>query len=380
VPTDSDVRYGYPNTLNVCYANLAGWSKFRPIDLSHQRQFCTTSGYCACPIYVRRVADARRNGRHTRTQTYFQFFGLEEEPFSIVPQPRFLVQSEGQQQAYDRLRWLLDQHQGLGLLFGPVGTGKTLLCRTLTEELGSEPQYVTALLLTPSFRSEYALMADVLAAWKITSGRRRSLRDLEMTAHDFLIQSVLDRQQTVLLIIDEAQSLSTRCMQQVCKLLNWQDGGQQLLQVILAGQPNLHNKLNRVPALHDRAVVEVTLGEMTLSDSQKMITTRLRRAGRRGDLFAPSAIQAIHHHAAGIPRRITILCQLSMWLAYQEGVRYISGDVAQAVIEQVRGKNVFAMPEGTAAQVTASLSLSEARPAHAPLPRLLHWFRALITT
>jgi type II secretory pathway predicted ATPase ExeA len=380
VPTDKDVRYSYPNTLNVCYANLSGWSRFRPVELSHQRQFCTTPNYFSCPIYVHQTAGTRRNGRQGRVQTYLEFFGLREEPFSIVPQPRFLVQSQSQQQAHERLRWLLDHRQGLGLLFGPVGTGKTLLCHTLMEEIASQPRYVPALLLTPSHRSEYALMADILASWKVRPRRQRALRDLEEAAHRFLIQAVHDRKQTVVLIVDEAQSLSRRALQQVCKLLNWQDGGEQLLQVILAGQPGLEKKLVRIPALRDRAVVELSLAEMAFPDAQKMISERLQRAGRRGDLFAPSAIQAIYQRAAGMPRRITILCQLCLWLAYQQGVRYISGEVAQAVINQARSSDFFAMPDGAAAQVAANLSLPGSATPAAPLPRLVHWFRTRLAS
>jgi type II secretory pathway predicted ATPase ExeA len=378
VPTDKDIRYGYPNALNVCYADLPGWSAFRPVDLPHQRQFCTTPNYFACPNYAHQTAEGRRNGRNRPAKTYLEFFGLDEEPFSIVPQPRFLVQSAGQQQAHDSLRWLLEQRQGLGILLGPVGSGKTLLCHKLSEELRSEPQTVVAALLTPSLHSEYALMADILTAWKIIPRRRRSLRDLEIVAHHFLVQSALERQQTLVLIIDEAQTLSRRCMQQVCKLLNWQDGGEQLLQVILVGQPSLQRKLARVPALRDRAVIEMMLSEMTPLDTQKMITTRLKRAGRRGDLFAPSAIQAIYQYAAGMPRRITILCQLCLWLAYREGVRYISAEVAQSVIEQVRGKDIFAKPEGTTLQLAAGLSLSGTDGSDAPLPRLVEWVRTRV--
>jgi len=360
VPGDKELRYGYPTDLNVCYADQPGWGKFRPVEKSHQRQFCLAGDQILCPVYLRQLATPERGKQRKQAKTYCEFFGLRREPFSIVPHSHFLCKSQSQAQAHRGLRWLIDNHQGLGLLLGPVGTGKTLLCRALSDELGLDPQFVTALLLTPSHRSEYALMTDLLAGWQVSPQRHRSLRDLEVAAHQFLAQTVLDRRQTAVLILDEAQTLSVKQLQQVCKLLNWQDGGEQLLQVILAGQPDLRSKLARVPALRDRVVVDATLTAMTVTDVQRMIIERLRRAGRRGDLFAPSAVQLIHQHTDGMPRRVTVLCLLSMWSAYQDGKRYISGDVMRGIIERNREGGLFAR------------AVPRAQP-----PRLLHrlWLR-----
>jgi len=132
------------------------------------------------------MATTWRDGRPTRAQSHLQFFGLREEPFSVVPQARFLCESDSQKRAHAGLRWLIDQHHGLGLLFGDVGTGKTLLCHTLSEELNSDHQYVSALLLTPSYHSEYALMMDLLAQWRVKPARWRSRLNLEAVTHEYL--------------------------------------------------------------------------------------------------------------------------------------------------------------------------------------------------
>jgi type II secretory pathway predicted ATPase ExeA len=380
VPGDREVRYGYPNILNVCYTAQAVWSEFEPVELAHQRQFCLTQDHLLCPIYLRQAAAVERRGHRGRAPTFLEFFGLHEEPFSIVPQPRYLCESQSQQEAHQGLRWLIDRRQGLGLLFGPVGTGKTLLCQTLFQELSSDPQYAAALLLTPSQRSEYALMADVLDCWKAKTQRRRSLRDLETAAHHFLLRTVLGRRKTAVLIVDEAQTLSVRLLHQVCKLLNWQDEGQQLLQVILAGQPSLQGKLRRVPALRDRAVIECTLTAMTPADVRMMITERLRRAGRQADLFTPGAVQLIQQQAGGMPRRVTILCLLSMWRAYQDGKRTISADVALAAIERAGHGGLFGLPDGEAAQLAARPPAAAAQPPPARVPRLLQRLWARVTT
>jgi type II secretory pathway predicted ATPase ExeA len=351
VPGDREQRYGFPNALNVCYGDQSRWADYQTVTLAHQRQLCLTADHVSCSIYLRAVAALEGARGRGRVQTYREFFGLQEEPFSIVPQPRFLCESQGQRQARTSLRWLIENRQGLGLLLGSVGTGKTLLCQAMSEELSLGSRHVTAMLLTPSHRSEYALMTDVLQSWQVVPKNRRSLRDLEEAAHLFLLETVFGRRQTAVLIVDEAQTLARRQLLQVCKLLNWQDEGEQLLQVILAGQPRLRTKLNHVPALSDRVVIQFTLTAMTLADVQRMILGRLRRAGRREELFTPGAVQFIYQRTGGLPRKVIIVCLASMWTAYEEGKRTISVDDVRTAIERHKDSKLFGSSMGSSVQV-----------------------------
>jgi type II secretory pathway predicted ATPase ExeA len=379
VPGDATARYSYPNALNVCYAQQAAVSSFLPVELLHQGRFCLTQDHVLCPIYLRQAASVYRESRPGKPVTFLDFFGLSEEPFSIVPQPHFLSESGRQQEALAGLRWLIDQRQGLGLLFGAVGSGKTLLCRTLFDRLSFDPRYITALLLTPNHRSEYAMMADILAAWKVKLQRARSLQDLEMGAHQFLAQAVLERGQTPVLIIDEAQTLPRRHLQQICKLLNWQDGGVQLAQIILAGQSDLHGALLRVPALRDRAVVEFNLGPMTREDVERLISGRLRRAGGRADLFSGSAVSLIFQQSGGMPRRVTILCLLSLWLAFQQGKRFVSREIVQTVVNRIVTAGILAESKDMEA-IARAWSELESRPSF-PLPaRVMDWVRTRLAS
>jgi type II secretory pathway predicted ATPase ExeA len=378
VPGDDQFHYSDPNSLNVCYAEDLSVCEFLPVGPEHQAQYCLTEEHPLCPIYLRRALQAEDNSGQVPHQTFFEFFELREEPFSIVPQPRFLCESRAQQQAHAGLRWLVDRHHGLGLLYGRVGTGKTLLCRTLAEELGESEHNIVALMLTPSQRTEYAFMTELLIAWEIEPERRRSLQDLEEAALDYLIRTVLEREKTVVLIVDEAQTLPRRVLRQVCKLLNWQDGSTQLLQVILAGQPSLQAHLARVPALRDRAIIEFSLDAMTPLDVHFMVGERLRRAGRQGDLFAPSAVQLIYQRAGGMPRRVTILCLLSMWFAYRQGTQYITQDVVQTVIDRTKTGDLFAVPGTDPGQLAAAWAAKDGPSGPRWLPRFLRrlWARS----
>lgn len=374
IPGDEQVRYSYPSNLNVCYADRDSLSEFVPVEPEHQREYCLTSSHVVCPIYLRRTLGTQDDAKHRPQQTFFEFFDLSEEPFSIVPQPRFLAESGVQKQAHAGLRWLVERKHGLAVLYGPVGTGKTLLCRTMAEELAASPHFAVGTMLTPSYRTEYAFMSDLLTAWGISPERRRSLQDLDTAALEFLKHSVFDHELTMVLIVDDAQVLPRRVLNQVCKLLNWQDGGVQLLQVILAGQPSLLAHLDRVPALRDRVVVNLALTAMTPMDVQRMVAERLKRAGRQGDLFAPSAVQLIYRHARGMPRRVTILCLLSMWVAYQRGVKYITQEIVQAVVEHGDSDKVFAGNDADLAEVASALSALESPRSPEWLPPFLQRF------
>jgi general secretion pathway protein A len=259
----------------------------------------------------------------------------------------------------------------LGVLSGAIGTGKPLLCRTLAEELNSAPGHATALLLTPNVRSEYAFLTDLLDCWEVTPTRRRSLRDLEAAAHHFLAETVLSRRQTAVLIVDEAHTLSRRLLHEVCRLLNWQEAGAQLLQVILAGQPSLLGRLKRVPALRDRVVVEFTLTAMTPTEVQSMITERLRRAGHRGNLFTPSVIQLIYQCSGGMPRKVIVLCLLSLWLAYQQGKRQVFQEEVQAVAQRVGSGDLPAIWGRDGHQIAADWSQGTSKQRTVRLPRFL---------
>jgi general secretion pathway protein A len=205
------------------------------------------------------------------------------------------------------------------------------------------------------------------------------LQNLETAAYQFLVEEVLQRQRTVVLIVDEAQTLSQRLLRHICKLLNWQEQGEQLLQIILVGQPVLERKLLRVPALRDRAVVEFTLTAMSLAEVQQMINQRLRQAGRRGDLFTAGATHLIAQHARGMPRRVIVLCLQSMWLAYRREQHKIRADLVQHAISHAQADVLSGMPEDAVALLAADQAAPARREPPSWMPRILQrlWVRVV---
>jgi general secretion pathway protein A len=185
---------------------------------------------------------------------------------------------------------------------------------------------------------------------------------------------VFRRQQKAVLIADEAQTLTRRQLLQICKLLNWQDEGEQLLQVILAGQPSLRTNLNRVPALGDRVVLQFTLTAMTPADVQRMISGRLRRAGCHEELFTPGAVQFIFQRTGGLPRKVIVLCLASMWAAYEVGSRTITVDDVRTAVDRYSDSNLLGTSVGPVVQAPVGWPIQPLAPS-SRLAGLLHRLR-----
>ena len=154
---------------------------------------------------------------------------------------------------------------------------------------------------------------------------------------NYLVREVIENEHTVVHLIDEAQTLRSRLLELVRKLLNYQTSDKQLLQVVLSGQMDLAKRLRRwAPALRDRVVVEYTLEPMTPADVTAMIQERLARAGREDPLFTPAATRLVYERSQGYPRRVIVICIRSMWLAYRERVRRIDAPLVQRAVDGIR--------------------------------------------
>lgn len=332
---DNSLRHAYPSQGNHCYAEGRGRRASRSVPFDVQGELCLTKQFTQCATYLRIALGEAGRLPTLGIRDYFDFFGLQEEPFSIVPMPRYLYYTPGQLAALQGLQHLVEARQGLGILYGPIGTGKTVLCRTFYSRLKADPKYSVAYLPTPGHRSEFALLQGILPQFEVTV-RARSRRELERRLLNHLVQEVIEKDHTVVLMIDEAQTLRSRQLELVRKLLNYQTSDTQLLQVVLSGQMDLVERLRRwAPALIDRAVVEYTLEPMTPADVTAMIQDRLSKAGREEALFTPAATRLVYERARGYPRRVIVICIRSMWLAYRERMRRIDAPLVQRAVDGI---------------------------------------------
>jgi len=236
---------------------------------------------------------------------YTQFFGLTEKPFSITPDPRYLYMSRRHADALAHLIYGISQSGGFIQLTGEVGTGKTTLVRSLFEQLPEEAD--VALILNPELTTQEFLttIAEELNVELPTDGSTKSLVD-RLSAH--LLDAHARGRRTVL-IVDEAQNLATDVLEQVRLLTNLETPKQKLLQIILIGQPELREVLDRedMRQLAQRVTGRYHLEPLSPDDTAKYLAHRMKVAGAPGAIFSKSAIREIFRWSKGVPRTINVI-------------------------------------------------------------------------
>jgi len=266
---------------------------------------------------------------------YLAFYGLKEFPFNITPDPRFLYYAPHHREAYDHLMYGILNRKGFILLTGEVGSGKTTLCRAVLSNLNRET--ATALILNPSL-TESQLLKAILNDFGLEVRGRDRLVYIE-TLNNFLLEK--NRQGiNVAVLIDEAQDLSPRVMEQVRLLSNLETDQHKLMQIVLCGQPELKKRIGRedLRQLRQRITVRYDLPPLSETETEAYIRHRLWVAGSDGSVtFAHSAMRAVHRYAQGCPRLINAVCDNALLAGYVERSMRLNGRTVKRAIEQLEG-------------------------------------------
>lgn len=245
---------------------------------------------------------------------YTAFYGLREKPFALSPDPRFLYLAGSHREALAHLLYGIEQGEGFIAVTGEVGTGKTTLCRTLLERLEGHTEL--AFLFNPS-RSALELMQSICAELGLPAeGLAR--RALMSQLNDHLLEQ-RRRGRRVLLIIDEAQTLTENTLEQVRLLSNLETSREKLIQILLLGQPELDRKLDQrsLRQLRQRISVRWKLEPLGPQETRAYVRHRLAiAAGEPRDLFSEAALREIHRRTAGIPRLVNQLCDRALLAGY----------------------------------------------------------------
>ena len=271
---------------------------------------------------------------------YHQHFGLNEAPFSIAVNPRYLFMSQRHRDALAHLLYGVSGDGGFILLTGEVGTGKTTVNRCLLEQLPDTTDL--AIILNPAL-SAIELLASACDELGIDYPREtHSLKTLTDALHLYLLENY-DRGRKTVLIIDEAQHLDFDVLEQIRLLTNLETNDEKLLQIILIGQPELSEKLARpeLRQLNQRITARYNLMPLNLDETSAYIRHRLEVAGLKGDrsLFDSSAVKKIHTVTRGIPRLINVLCDRALLGAYGQKRVIVNRALVHLASKEVFGES-----------------------------------------
>lgn len=268
---------------------------------------------------------------------YTAHFRLTEPPFALTPDPRFLYLGERHREALAHLLYGVGHDGGFVQLTGEIGTGKTTVCRYLLEQL--PPQVDAALILNPRLTSHELLAAvcDELGA-PYPRGAT-SVKLLVDALNQYLLEAHSRGRRTVL-IIDEAQNLTPEVLEQVRLLTNLETATQKLLQIVLIGQPELSQVLDRkeLRQLAQRVTARYHLIPFSRDETRDYVRHRLQVAGRREPLFTAAALNEAHRRSGGVPRLINIICDRALLGAYASDQALVDARTVRRAVSEVRGR------------------------------------------
>jgi general secretion pathway protein A len=301
---------------------------------------------------------------------YAPFFGLQHEPFSIAPDPRFLFMSERHREALAHLLYGLRGGGGFVLLTGEIGAGKTTVCRCFLEQIPKRCN--VAYIFNPKLTVE-ELLKSVCEEFRIPCEHQdaaaTSAKEHVDALNHFLLRTHAVGQNNVL-IIDEAQNLSPDVLEQLRLLTNLETNERKLLQIILIGQPELRTMLAHpeLEQLAQRVIARYHLEALSEAETEQYIGHRLGVAGMSRPVpFDRRALRRVHRLSRGIPRRINLLCDRALLGAYASGKAHVDRQIVNRAATEVFGASPSSARLNGRARRSATIGLAASLAAGAAL-------------
>ena len=265
---------------------------------------------------------------------YSDFYNFTARPFQLTPDLRFLYPSRSHKRALSYLRFGMEQSEGFVVITGHIGTGKTMLIQTLLAELADQ-EVATARIAAANLNEENILSAVAAAIGQPYEGRSKVslLSNLEKA-----LRHARDKLSGVLLIVDEAQTLTPAAIEELRILTNLENQGRALLQVFLVGQTELRVTLQgrRMEQLRQRVVASYHLEPLSPEETKRYIGFRLVAVGWNGDpSFSPAVYEKVYEYTGGIPRKINIVMDRLLLFGYLEEIRDFDTEQVEQVIEEM---------------------------------------------
>ena len=270
---------------------------------------------------------------------YTSFFGLNEKPFSITPDPRYLFMSERHGEALAHLVYGVTESGGFIQLTGEVGTGKTTLVRSLL--LNRMPAHAeVAVVLNPQLSAlEFLQSICEELHIEVPAAQRGSIKALIDVLNQHLLAAHAEGRRTIL-IVDEAQNLAPDVLEEVRLLTNLETSKQKLLQIILIGQPELRDVLARTDLrqLAQRITGRYHLEPLSRDETAQYVEHRLKVAGALGEVFDAGAKRELYRLTGGVPRLINVICDRALLGAYSSESRRVNRRLVRRAADEVTGE------------------------------------------
>ena len=263
---------------------------------------------------------------------YRRFFGLHSNPFNVNPDPRFLYLTRSAQEALASLSYGIQTRKGFVLLTGEVGTGKTTLLNRLLHWL--RRQRIPNAFIFNSRLNVSQFFDLMMADFGLDSGSMEKSRML-LRLNSWLLERHRAKE-TAVVIVDEAQNLSTEVLEEIRLLTNLETSTEKLLQIVLTGQPELDQKLKlpELRQLNQRITLRCHTQSLSEAEVGSYIQSRLFIAGSTASIFLPDAAHSVFRHTNGIPRLVNVLCEHSLICAYVDQQHQISAELVDRVAKE----------------------------------------------
>jgi general secretion pathway protein A len=273
---------------------------------------------------------------------YLDYWGFKEKPFENTPDPRFIYHSSNHEEALMRLLYAIREKKGAAMLSGECGSGKTLLSRVVMAQLLNESsRYKVALIVNPAISKE-ELLTEIVYQFGQDINKEDNKSQLLRKLNDILYRNMNNKIHNVI-IIDEAQAMEDEStFEEIRLLLNFQLNDMFLLTLLLFGQPELKDKIDRIPQFKQRLAIKYHLDTLSCDETAAYIKHRCQVAGRVEPAFSDKAISIIYNNSRGIPREINNICDLSLLIGLSKKGSIVDEGIIDEVIRDIKPETIVA--------------------------------------